>query len=697
MLSPARNRFRVTRSGSFSSSGGAGRVRLRPRMAVVAEGEENEGADAANLEDKCEDCGEECSGTGTLTPYSLSNFSGTHTPSSRAMLSSDRQMQLGRHSLLVHSQDTHIAAKAKLTDLAQADEVMSITPWCGQCSRMRPYAVLPLYPEEVDPVNVARLKTLEISRRVERRSRSKGRRMCYSSETSDDSSEVAPFGLGVADDMEIKLPKRTSRTRAIDTFKRIDVFSERMKVPITKGLFLHKDVESLDDVQLKDKPARSRFSRQLYGGTAPVLQRLTADQVGELERWMLNHVKSQYIQVAAAFHSLAPREEKRHRHAMNVATIRALLKKLNKGEGRIKEEEKMYLFSKLRMVPLLCDFPDELLYSCARQIEVCSFSSRVEIFSELAPAEDIYILVSGCVELRSDIIALAQEQFKEAPVALLPWDVLVKDSSDGRFQIRPQSERIRSRTAVAVLSEEGVTSLVDTFRVPFSVVQAVSDFFRGEEIRERNEKVEHIFAPAMRMEPQKCLRNAEIFQLDTFHMNFVLLAEGGGGQLRKQARLYLILEGEVQLVYPSRKVTKRGRRVLIPNKPKERRQAGSLLGESAVYGEPYPHSAVVSSSTVKVLSLKVYDYLDRFLHRTTPLERPVASTQLDENAPSPEEGDEDSDVARKLLEERKRALRCRADLADVKANQRTLRDPELPRTRPPRNAELEKHRAAAPV
>lgn len=128
--------------------------------------------------------------------------------------------------------------------------------------------------------------------------------------------------------------------------------------------------------------------------------------------------------------------------------------------------------------------------------------------------------------------------------------------------------------------------------------------------------------------------------------------------------------------------------MLVQQKPKQTLHSGKLIGEHAVYGEPYPHSAVVSSPTVKLLSLGVYDYLEKFLHRSTTLERQssgagAGATQQDEEEGEDSDDLPDFELPRKLLEERKRRLRCRADLVDVKGKECTLRDAEPVKTRPP--------------
>lgn len=54
-----------------------------------------------------------------------------------------------------------------------------------------------------------------------------------------------------------------------------------------------------------------------------------------------------------------------------------------------------------------------------------------------------------------------------------------------------------------------------------------------------------------------------------------------------------------------------------------------MLGDAALYGEPYPHSVIVLSETLKVLTLSVSDYLEKLLRRSTVLKRSVVETAED--------------------------------------------------------------------
>merc|ERR1719229_1421662 len=107
------------------------------------------------------------------------------------------------------------------------------------------------------------------------------------------------------------------------------------------------------------------------------------------------------------------------------------------------------------------------------------------------------------------------------------------------------------------------------------------------------------------------MRHVDAFVLEHFPKSHAILQAGAQPPLRT-ARLYLIIEGEVRNIYPAQ-VAQRGRRTRgAKADARSVARRGQLLGEAAVFGERYACSAVVVEP-VKVLTLRVYDYLERFL------------------------------------------------------------------------------------
>lgn len=560
---------------------------------------------------------------------------------------------------------------AMLSELALADEPMEVRPWCGKCDELRPYAVLPLHTEELDPHNGAQNKALEF--------------------------------------------------RSIEM--RMERLSDRVKLPLT---FYHNQLKltEIRNVKLPPGLPKSRFSKDPHRTHVAVLQRLTDDEVGALERWMIHHVKMQYIQVSVAAHAAMPREGHRYQEAMKYTTICYLLKRHAK--NLLSEEEKVFLFEKLQQVPLLSELPPEFLARQAAKISVCTFLRGAEVFREQEIADGIFVLVQGLVEIQCESKSHIGDVVKPAPAVILSSDIIKQDAAGQRpFLLRPACERLRSRTVLTTVSVEDATSVAVLLYVPLEVLKAASAHFREVESRERNECVHRCFSAATRMEPAKCLKLADVFELEIYPRNHVLF-QAGVVPSTETARLFLVIEGEVNIVYPTKKVTIRGRRRF--DTAKEIKGKNSLLGE-AVFGEPYSHSAMVSSDTAKVLSLRLADYLERFLHRSAILERrnldtpggsategsskagPLSRTatslskiavpaeELEElpQGGSAEAVREDArvDPARVLLLERGRAERRRADLQAVKAGEwKTLRSKgDLAIKRPPRP--LLRSRAAA--
>lgn len=604
------------------------------------------------------------------------SISGICTPAGRSECSQKRQLLLSRQ---LNALDSAMSSKDKttvlLSELALADEPLPIDPWCRRCAPLRPFSVLPLKPEEVDPVNAARLRTLDISRRLEKKSRMKGLA------NNADHSEVG-FNGSTTSDHHSEASKGGTVLRAIGMFKRMEQFTLRMIMPISKDTLFNFDthVEEVHDLHLNNELAVSRFSAKPYDSGVPVLRRLTQYQIGKLELFMLMHIKSQYIRVSAASQALAPRDEKKHRLGMSFATIRALLKRDAK---ELKQEECNYLLGKLATLPFLKDIPADLLAKLFPMIKVQSYASGIEVFKEQALAEDIYILVQGEVELRSDAASLAHEQTKEAPSALLADDVFYPDALGRPFTFRPEAQRRWSRAAVTSVPQDEAATMVDLLFLPKKMLQAVSDHFRYEEFKERNDLVRDIFAPAMRLNPATCIKHAEIFELQSFKRSHVLLTVGT--RPSKDSRLLLVLEGEVTMMLPSGKShDAKGRKP--SGAAKETAKRGKIVGDSALWGEPYPYTAVVASDIVQVLTCTVGQYLERLLKRSDFLPR----RRVETTSAAPEKdgaqtpgahaaaGGEDEveqeperahDFAKALFNERKRVWKARDDLKSVKSSE----------------------------
>lgn len=91
-----------------------------------------------------------------------------------------------------------------------------------------------------------------------------------------------------------------------------------------------------------------------------------------------------------------------------------------------------------------------------------------------------------------------------------------------------------------------------------------------------------------------------------------------------EARLSIVVEGEVKLVRIENSQSKKS--------AKDKLGPGRLLGESALYGEPYSHYAVCSSNIVKLLSIRVIDFFEKLLQvKAAPLDKPLVCAGTIEN------------------------------------------------------------------
>ncbi|CAE8622022.1 unnamed protein product [Polarella glacialis] len=169
---------------------------------------------------------------------------------------------------------------------------------------------------------------------------------------------------------------------------------------------------------------------------------------------------------------------------------------------------------------------------------------------------------------------------------------------------------------VALVRNEDASSQASGLIMPLEALELVCHHYREIEARERGALVTEFFAQTMRIQPAVCNKHRNIFAVETFGRSHVLFQEGTKPPL-SVAHLYLVIEGELQLVYPQ----KRNRMGACRGKAyKEACGRGKFLGDAALFGESYPASVVTTKET-KVLTLKAIDYLQKLLNRPGILER----------------------------------------------------------------------------
>jgi len=267
--------------------------------------------------------------------------------------------------------------------------------------------------------------------------------------------------------------------------------------------------------------------------------------------------------------------------------------------------------SQLRYLPFFQDAPAELYEKIIDETLTQSYVPGCYLFREGDEADNLYLIITGEVQLRTEGFAMIRDSRKAAPCLLLPHDVFMVDRDDGQpYYLRPKEDRIRSQTALAT---EGTTV---AFIFSHAALDIVSAHHRKKEAEDRWHVVRH-FARSQRLPRQACSKHKDIFEVKTFPRSYLFTHAGHKPRL-EDAILYFVISGELQSVQPPRQ-DKLGRRA--GKAKKETIGKGFLIGDAALYGEPYP-SAVVSTSEVKVLVLKASDYLHKLLNRVVILPRP---------------------------------------------------------------------------
>lgn len=432
--------------------------------------------------------------------------------------------------------------------------------------------------------------------------------------------------------------------------------------------------QSIEDIQLLRPPARSRFSEQ-RSGLPCVLHKLTTVELGRLERWALNHVKTQYISAFAETHLSSPHICHKHNLSRKMTTMCELLRKLAGGTG-LTEDQHHFMFDLLQSLPLLDSFPTAVLSAVAAKLRVVSRTQHIEIFRQGEPAEGIYVLVQGLVELRGGCDAPVVT--KRAPFAILPTDVLI-GCVPARFELREPIERYWSCTVTTAQNSDDLSLTTMFVFVPVSVLDEVAALMKAEQTRKMEHYITKMFARAMHVSPKLCLRRARLFRLQEFPRTHVLLHMGDRPPLGT-AQLALVVEGQVSLVGPrpadrgyQRYLELRGGCRKASSVPPwcELVSAGAVLGQAPMYGLSYAHTAIIASEKAVILSLHVQDYLDQIINHPGILDSAAVNAQPQQlNTDEPLKGASVvSSEARRLLKKRERLLRVAHDAEVLKVSE----------------------------
>jgi len=531
--------------------------------------------------------------------------------------------------------------------LANPEATLPVHPWCGKCLPVRPDSFLALKPDELSIVSSAKLKAN--SRLVERRV-SAG--LAANDIVQMQQAEGHVVSEGSQSQAERLLwIKKAGQPLFKENVQRLQQFEKRLEeTALQPTAFSQLIVGEIEELELLGTMTRSRFSAEPYDGpdrkmteegddldseaisVPPILKTLETRQVSNLDRFCQNHAKQIYIKSSAAQNVVHAKEGKRAKNVFTFGSVLQLLK--GKQDGTNSEQENYFLMSRLKQAPLLSDIPEHLLEDVVSKISGQIFASGSLVFRESDEAETIVVCLQGEIELTSEgKDQLAADLTKEAPVTLCPEDVIDKQVEKSRpFLLRPADQRMRSRTAKAAGGVDA-SPTASCLIFPIEALEIVSKHYRAIEARERWQLVGEFFAKSLRVSPQVCAKHQQIFDVQDFPRSHVFFQAGSKPKL-EDAKLYLVVAGELQIIYPPRKVGVLGRR-----KGKAKKEIcgrGKFIGDAAIFGESYPYSVVTTKDT-KVLVLLASDYLHKIMNRLHLLSRPEG--YADQGPPSDDEED----------------------------------------------------------
>lgn len=570
-----------------------------------------------------------------------------------------------------------------------ADELYPFRPLCGKCSPIKILDTLPLKPDQlhvwksrITPAATGGMVTPNLGHPKSIMSRSASRAASpmpsksgmgfgalSSAEESDNQGtekgtekgpKLLPPGyypgtLGTQRFSRSPIPsarssvtahRHSSRMPMLQQQRELKEFAEIMTLkPEYAGP--RKWTSKVESLAITTEAPKSCFSDEHYDGPNPaaVLRRLTKWQVAIIECWAMNHVRRHFLEVCAKAYDAKPREGHKHREAIQSATICQLVRRSQKDDG-LNEEEFEFMLARLKHYPLLREFPPEVLRENYKELEVREMVRGGTIFDAQEPIDGLFILVQGEVELIKSGESWELDSgitVKEATCVLSQTDLIMPHVSKP-FLLRPEDQRYWSCTGV-VRDDEDSASMAMCLFVPMALIIKVAKAARKKESKELVELIVRVFAPAVRINERICAKYSEIFELEDHLRSHAILQQGSRpplcGKPEQVAKLCIVIEGNVQIV---RLQPGRGKKAI-----KETVGPGRLLGESAIYGETYPHYAVCISDIVKVLSVTVEDYLQKLLSRSTTLERAERLTDKGQQ-PDADGAIDEADRARSIAE-----------------------------------------------
>eukprot|EP00929_Paragymnodinium_shiwhaense_P032198 TRINITY_DN17893_c0_g1_i6.p1 TRINITY_DN17893_c0_g1~~TRINITY_DN17893_c0_g1_i6.p1 ORF type:complete len:294 (+),score=82.12 TRINITY_DN17893_c0_g1_i6:431-1312(+) len=291
---------------------------------------------------------------------------------------------------------------------------------------------------------------------------------------------------------------------------------------------------------------------------------------------------------------LFPKRMRKQREAMSNGTLCQFLQKQSTGMP-LDGPELEFVLRRLRELPFFEGLSEDDQLLLSHHLKVTYHVPGTDIFKQGEKVTGLCILVIGILDLvNEDGKSLQLNLRKEASYAMQTTDVF--DTEDIRPYVLREGATWQ-RTAKVAMDDE-MDSLAMCVFVPLTALQMLSDRQREKESKEMDEIIGTKFAKAARQDPNLCLKAKSSFRIKVFGKNELVLQDAAKPAL-SDARIALVLRGELQSVKRvGTKVTK------------DTHENRNLLGQEALYGEPYSKSYVTVTEvrivfTVQDVSSKV--------------------------------------------------------------------------------------------
>jgi len=543
--------------------------------------------------------------------------------------------------------------KGDLRGAEQFDDPMPFRPWCGVCKPIAPFDTLPLLPDDIPFPQEDDYSSDEEYGNSKCSWSHKGSVMSTESSTSPRRSSA---GCEPLRERKRVVPppsvfaKRNSIIAGACNLNKSEAFRVNMiQSPIHRAEKHIKKLQKGDagatirTIQLMRPLLESVFSQEEIHPEVDDFQRpavyryLTGFQLGLITRWAISHGKQQYIDLSARAHAMIPKSTQQFRQALAFTTVGQLIRKAKDAEQVLSPAEYYYLKGKLCELPVMSKVPDNQFDNVISEMTVRSFASGATVTKQGDEIDGLYILVQGQLDMQHQDPRIDRciRSKKQAPCVLFADEIL--DEEDPRpFVLTPGvaddtcegDQATFPRTAVAFDVQ------VMLLFVPLDTLRDLSGKARELEVVERDHLVTTFFPNAGRVLPSSCIKNREAFSLRDYRKDAVILQERSKPPLA-DAKVHIIVSGEVVMTIAKRATRDKNQKKVMFDGGEAasttQHGPGTLLGDDALYGEPYHSTVVAISGIVRTLTVSAADYLHKLLSRSAPMERPVEEREIEQH------------------------------------------------------------------